>query len=73
MSKELTPQEEQEIVNKMNEKISELEKESAEIDYCRGKGVTLDKSIDLGERQREIEKELSQLKSTRQPPQTDKT
>jgi predicted methyltransferase len=62
----MTPEEnfnENEIVEKMKAKIAELKKEDLAIDLCRGKGVSLDKSEEIGDRQREIEKELSQLKS----------
>ena len=54
--------EEREMAEKILPLIKKLERESLELDLTRGKGVTLKKSETIGDRQREIEKELSQLK-----------
>lgn len=62
MKETLTP-EEQEMLDKINAKISELNKEDRAIDMERGKGITLDRNEFLGSRQRDIEAELGQLKS----------
>lgn len=61
----LTPEQEQELANK----ISALINERNALDFNRGCGVSLEKNEYIGERQAEIEKELSQLKS----PKTDGT
>lgn len=63
MSNELTPQEEKEIAEAMQKRIDELKKESLAIDFCRGKGITLDKMTEIDNRQREIEEELTKLKT----------
>lgn len=54
---------EEEVAKKIQERIEQLNKESFAIDLCRGKGVTLDKMTEIGDRQREIEAELSKLKA----------
>lgn len=53
---------EEEVVKKIQERIEQLNKENSAIDFCRGKGITLDKMTEIGDRQREIEAELSALK-----------
>jgi hypothetical protein len=58
----LTP-EQQEMIEKINAKISELKKEDFAIDMERSKGVTLERNEFLGSRQREIEAEIGKLKS----------
>lgn len=62
MSKELTPQEKAE--QELAEKIAPLIKEIIELESKRGNGVSLDKNEYIGDRLADIEKELSQLKST---------
>ena len=54
---------ENEIAEKMKARIAELNEEDLAIDLCRGKGISLEKSEEIGDRQREIERELIQLKS----------
>lgn len=53
---------EEEVAKKIQERIEQLRKEDLAIDLCRGKGITLDKSTEIGDRQREIYKEISKLK-----------
>jgi predicted methyltransferase len=70
MSKKIQDKEnfdENEIAEKVKARIAELNKEDLAIDLCRGKGISLEKSEEIGDRQREIEREISQLKS--KPPQ----
>lgn len=62
MKEEITP-EQQEIIDAVNAKIKELQKEDFAIDMERGKGVTLDRNEFLGSRQRDIEAELGELKT----------
>jgi hypothetical protein len=61
LSKEPTPQEKAE--QEMADKITALVKERTDLDFKRGNGVSLDKNEYIGDRQADIEKELSQLKS----------
>lgn len=61
MSNELTPEEKAE--QELADKILALVKERTELDFRRGNGVSLDKNEYIGNRQAEIEKELSTLKS----------
>jgi molybdopterin-biosynthesis enzyme MoeA-like protein len=67
MSKELTPQEIEE--QKLADQMEPLFKERFELELRRGNGVTLEKSEYIGDRTRDIEKELSQLKSKVNPSQ----
>lgn len=53
---------EEEVAKKIQERIEQLNKENMDIDFCRGKGVTLDKMTEISKRQQEIESELSALK-----------
>lgn len=64
--KELTPEEKAE--QELADKITALIKERTELDLKRGCGVSLDKNEYIGNRQRDIEDELSRLKSK---PKTD--
>lgn len=61
MSNELTPQEkvEQELADKFKALIAER----TELDFRRGSGVTLGKNEYIGDRQAEIEKEITKLKT----------
>lgn len=63
MKEAMTPEEEQQMAEVIKAKISELQKEDVAIDMERGKGITLERNEFLGNRQLEIEAELSQLKS----------
>lgn len=45
------------------EQITSLLKERLELEFKRGNGISLEKSFYVGDREREIEKELSQLKT----------
>lgn len=62
MSKELTPEERAE--QELADKFKELIKERTELDFKRGNGVTLGKNEYIGDRQAEIEKEITKLKQT---------
>lgn len=62
MSKELTPEEKAE--KELADKFKELIKERTELDFKRGNGVTLGKNEYIGDRQAEIEKEITKLKQT---------
>lgn len=60
MDKELTPQEKEE--QELADKLKALIKERAELDLKRGCGVSLHKNEYIGDRQAEIEKEITKLK-----------
>lgn len=62
MKKELTPEEKAE--QDLADKINPLLKERLELELKRGNGITLEKGGYISERERDIEKELSQLKTT---------
>lgn len=61
MNKELTPQEKAE--QELADKIKPLIEERFALDMKRQNGITLEKDHYIGNRQREIEDELCQLKS----------
>jgi hypothetical protein len=63
MEKKLTPQEQ--AGKELAEQITPLVKELQELGLRRGNGVTLEKNEYIGERSREIEQEVSKLKSTK--------
>lgn len=64
MKKELTPQEEQELADKLKP----LFEERFALELKRGAGVTLEKGGYIGERTLELEEEIGKLKSPK--PQT---
>lgn len=61
MSKELTPEEKAE--QELADKIKPLIEERFALDMKRQNGITLEKNHYIGDRQRDIEKELEQLKA----------
>lgn len=60
--KEKISTEQQQMIDAINAKIAELKKEDFAIDMERGKGITLERSEFIGDRQREIYKEINKLK-----------
>jgi hypothetical protein len=64
MEKELTPEDKSE--QELADKINGLLKEKFGMDLNRGCGVTLEKSHYIGDRTREIDEELKQLKTPKQ-------
>ena len=61
MEKKLTPQEQAE--QEFADKINTLMKERLELEFKRGNGVTLEKNKYIGDRSREIEADITKLKT----------
>lgn len=56
---------EQEFADKISPLIKKLETERLDLEYKRSKGITLEKNEYVGGRLGDIEKEISQLKTTK--------